>query len=119
MDLQWHLYLLSALFIVAGLNHFRMPKLYLKITPPFVPFPSFINYLVGFFEVVFGILLLISSFTKLAAWGIIFLLIVIFPANIYMYKQEKAALGLPKWLIIIRLPLQLGLILWTYQYTQN
>lgn len=117
MSFPWHLYLLAALFILAGLNHFRMPRLYLKITPPFVLFPSFINYFVGFLEMALGILLLISTYTKFAAWGLILLLIAIFPANVYMYQNEKAALGLPKWVRMVRLPLQFGLILWTYHYT--
>ena len=86
--------------------------------PPTIPYPNFMNYLVGFLETLLGILLLLSDFSKIAAWGIIFLLIAVFPANIYMYQYEKAALGLPKWVRFIRLPLQFALIIWTYQYTK-
>jgi len=118
MSLPWHLYILATLFIVAGLNHFRKPRLYLKITPSYIPFPNFINYLVGFLELTLGILLFFSDYTKMAAWGIIFLLIAIFPANLNMYQNESAALGLPKWVRFIRLPLQFALIIWTYQYTK-
>ena len=117
MNFQWHLYLFAALFIVAGLNHFRNPKLYLKIMPPSIPYPKIINYLVGFLEIILGLFLIFSEYTKIAAWGIILLLIAVFPANLYMYQSEKAALGLPKWIRLIRLPLQLVLIAWAFQYT--
>jgi uncharacterized membrane protein len=117
MAFPWHLYLLAGLFIVAGLNHFRNPRLYLKITPSYIPFPNIVNYIVGFLEIFFGILLLFSDYTKLAAWLIIILLIAIFPANLNMYQNEEVSLGLPKWVRFLRLPLQFALIIWTYQYT--
>jgi uncharacterized membrane protein len=39
-DLPWHLYLMALIYIVAGLNHFRNPRLYLKIIPPYLPNPK-------------------------------------------------------------------------------
>jgi len=45
------------------------------------------------------------------------LLIAVFPANLYMFQNDKAGLGLPKWVRFIRLPLQLVLIFWAYLYT--
>ena len=91
MIFPWHLYLMSFLYILAGFNHFRSPKMYIRIIP--------------------------SIFSKLSAWGIILLLIAIFPANLYMLQNEKASFGLPKWLLLFRLPLQLVLIYWAYLYT--
>lgn len=117
MSLPWHLYVLAALLIGAGINHFRKPKLYLKIIPPYFKNPVLLNKISGAFEIALGILLAIPSITKFAAWGIILLFIAVFPANIYMYQNKSAGLGLPKWLLFIRLPLQFVLIFWTYQYT--
>lgn len=117
MALPWHLYLMAVIYILAGLNHFRMPRLYIKMIPPSLPSPKVLNAISGIAELAFGILLCIPAVSAWSAWGIIALLIAIFPANVYMYTNEKAALGLPKWVRLIRLPLQLVLIAWAYMYT--
>ena len=52
-----------------------------------------------------------------AAWGIIALLVAVFPANLYMYQQNAS--GLPSWMLLVRLPLQLVLIAWAWWYTGN
>lgn len=116
MNLPWHQYVMGLLYILAGLNHFRQPKLYIKIIPPFFKNPKLLNQLSGLAEIILGALLCFTITSKLAALGIILLLIAIFPANYYMYKNDKAALGLPKWIRLVRLPLQLILIYWAYQY---
>lgn len=117
MDKPWHLYLMAVLYILAGLNHFRKPKFYEKIIPPFIPYKNYVNELIGFVEILFGIYLFIPMFSNLAAWSIIGLLVIIFPANIYMLINKKASLGIPTWILLVRLPLQFILIYWAYQYT--
>jgi len=117
MTLPWHLYLFAALFFGAGINHFRSPKVYLKIIPPFFKNPVLLNKISGAAEIILGIFLCIPKFSGYAAWGIVLLLIAVFPANIYMYQKESASLGLTKWMRFIRLPLQFLFIFWTYQYT--
>ena len=117
MNLPWHLYLMAVLYIVAGLNHFRNPGMYIRIIPPFFSDPKLINILSGVAEIAFGILLMFSFTIHFAAWGIIALLIAVFPANLYMYQNKKASFGLPKWILLVRLPLQIVLIFWAYQYT--
>ena len=117
MNLPWHLYLMAVLYILAGLNHFRKPGMYIKIIPPYFKNPKLLNILSGAAEVLFGILLTISATSHFAAWGIIILLIAIFPANLHMFLNKKASFSLPKWILFVRLPLQLVLIFWAYQYT--
>lgn len=117
MNLPWHLYLMAVLYIIAGLNHFRNPGMYIRIIPPFFSNPKLINILSGVAEVVLGILLMVSYTTNFAAWGIIALLIAVFPANLFMYQNKKASFGLPNWILFVRLPLQFVLIFWAYQYT--
>jgi len=117
MTLPWHLYLMASLYILAGINHFRVPRIYVKMIPSSLPAPKTLNTVSGLAEIILGILLCIPTVSAFAAWGIIALLIAIFPANIYMYTNEKAAMGLPKWVRLIRLPLQLALIYWAFLYT--
>ncbi|PIF33600.1 putative membrane protein [Flavobacterium sp. 9] len=117
MNLPWHLYLMAFLYIVAGLNHFRKPGMYIKIIPPAFKNPKLINTISGAAEIILGILLLFHPTTKLAAWGIIVLLIAVFPANLFMFQNKKASFGLPKWILFVRLFLQIIFVYWAYQYT--
>jgi uncharacterized membrane protein len=117
MSLPWHLYVMALLYVVAGINHFKNPRAYLKIIPPYFSNPKQINWLSGLAEIILGIALCIPLLSKFAAWGIILLLIFIFPANLHMYQNDNASLGLPKWMRLLRLPLQLVLMLWAFQYT--
>lgn len=107
---------MALLYIIAGINHFRKPDIYIKIIPPFISNKKLINELSGFLEIMLGIYLCVPIFSNLAAISIIILLILIFPSNIYMLINEKASLGLPKWLLILRLPIQFVLIFWAYHY---
>ena len=116
MSLPWHLYVMAALYILAGLNHFRVPKIYTKIIPPLFPAPKVLNILAGLAEIVLGILLCFPSATSYAALGIMALLIAIFPANMYMYLNDNVSLGLSKTIRFIRLPLQIVLLYWAYCY---
>ena len=113
---MWHLYLFAGFFIYAGISHFRNPKFFLKITPTWVPKPDMVNIFVGIAEILLGAGLILNVTRTLAAWGIIVLLIVVFPANVYHYQKARAK---GKHLIptLIRLPIQLLLIWWAYMYT--
>lgn len=108
---------MAAFYIFAGVSHFRTPKFFLKITPKWVPFPESVNLIVGGIEVLLGILLLIPITRPYAAWGIIALLVAVFPANIYHF-QKTMSKGRGKWfwITLIRLPLQGALIYWAYTF---
>ena len=115
--LPWHLHLMGILYVIAGLNHFRNPRLYLKIIPPYFPKPKLLNYLSGIAEIILGVGICIPMFSQMSAWGIIALLVAVFPANLYMFSNKKAGMGLPKIVLLLRLPLQIILMLWAYYYT--
>ncbi len=117
MNLPWHLYVMAVLYILAGINHFRKPKMYIKIIPPFFKNPKLLNTVSGAAEIILGILLLFSPTSHFAAWGIIALLVAVFPANLFMFQNINVSFGLPKWILFVRLPLQLVLIVWAFQYT--
>jgi uncharacterized membrane protein len=117
MALPWHLYLMASLYILAGLNHFRVPRIYTRMIPASLPKPKLLNAISGAVEIVLGIMLCIPQFSSIAAWGLILLLVAVFPSNVYMYTNEKAGMGLPKWVLLARLPLQLALIYWAWLYT--
>ena len=65
-----------------------------------------------------GLLLLVPRFTRLAAWGLILLLIAVFPANLNMARNPALFPEIPPIAAWVRLPLQLVLIAWAYWYTR-
>ena len=111
-------YLLCVFFVVAGLNHFINPAFYLKIMPPFLPSHLLLVYLSGFFEMALGGMILISALTHIAAWGLIVLLIAIFPANIHMAINPQLYPEINPVLLWLRLPLQAVFIAWAYWFAQ-
>jgi uncharacterized membrane protein len=110
------LYLQAIVYIVAGLNHFISPKTYLAIMPPYIPAHEQMVMLSGVAEVVLGVGLLFPATRPLAAWGLVLLLIAVFPANVYMVTSNRFR-RFPAWLRWARLPLQGILIWWAYRYT--
>jgi uncharacterized membrane protein len=111
-------YLLAIFMVGAGTMHFSRPDFYLKIMPPYLPLHLELVYLSGFFEVALGLLLLVPKASRIAAWGIIALLIAVFRANIYVY-QHQDVLPAPPIMHLLRLPLQGLFILWAYWYTRR
>lgn len=112
-------YLLSAFFIFAGVNHFRDPEFYLRIMPPYLPWHSTLHLTAGAFEVIFGVMLLIPRFQNLAAWGLIALLLAVYPANIHMAINHQLYPELPMAFHWIRLPLQFVFIAWAWWFTKT
>ncbi len=107
------------LFVVAGLNHFVNTPFYVSIMPPYLPWHVALVYASGLAEIGLGGLLLVERWSRLAAWGLIALLIAVFPANVHMAmdsEQYEWASPLALWL---RIPLQGLLIVWAYWYTSR
>ena len=105
---------LAALFyIFAGFLHFVHPAPYLKIVPPYLPWHRALVYVSGAAEVSGGIGLLIPRLRRAAAWGLVALLIAVFPANVYMATDhiQITLRPMPEWVDWARLPLQ-GLLIW-------
>lgn len=107
--LRW---LLGLGFVAAGFNHFIAPRLYLAIMPPTLPWPLALVYVSGVAEIVGGIGVLIPVTRKLAGWGLIALLIAVFPAN--LHAAFHGAGSIPPWILWARLPFQLVFIAWVY-----
>ena len=76
--------LFAAIFIFGGMNHFRDSALYAGMIPPWLPLHLQLVYISGVAEILLGLLFLIPRFTRPAAWGLVALLIAVFPANLHM-----------------------------------
>jgi uncharacterized membrane protein len=110
-------YLLATFMVAAGTMHFVEPDFYVEIMPPYLPMPRELVLLSGFFEIVLGLLLLHPRISRLAAWGIVVLLIAVFPANIYLYQHQELVPA-PPILHLLRLPLQGLFLLWAYWHAK-
>ena len=112
---------LSLFFINVGVDHFINPDFYLNIMPDYLPFHAEAVYLSGFFEILGGIVVLIPKLRALARWGLISLLIAVFPANIYLFNSEIAqnSYGISSQDALIRMPFQIPLIIIAYWHSKS
>ncbi len=96
--------------------HFRAAETYLKIMPPVLPFPLFLVYASGVAEILGGIGVWPRQTRRLAGWGLVALLVAVFPANIQMAWQgtEQVGIDVPRWIWIARLPFQAVFIAWVW-----
>ena len=110
------LYIMALIYILAGIMHFIKPKMYLRIMPPYMPWHKELVFASGIAEVLLGVGLCIPFLKDLSIYGIILMLLVFLTVHFYMLNEPKASGGLPKWLLILRIPLQFGLIYWAWIY---
>jgi uncharacterized membrane protein len=114
------LYVQSLFYLVAGINHFRSPNSYLQIIPHYIPGPVIINIMAGGFELLFSLLLILPKTRRVAAWGIVLMLIAFLPVHISMIGEAPLKLGnltvspLLAWVRLVLL--QPLLILWAAWY---
>ena len=116
MTYPWHLYLMAGMYVVAGVMHFIYPKAYKRIMPKYLPKHGLLVFWSGIAEIILGVALCYSQTKNLAIYGIITMLAVFLMVHFYMLSSEKAAAGVPKWILILRIPLQFGLMYWAYWY---
>ncbi|GAC1659080.1 MAG: DoxX family protein [Gemmatimonadaceae bacterium] len=107
---------LATFFVCAGVFHFIRLADYVNVVPEWLPQPRVLVYASGLCEIAGGLGLLTSRTRSAAAWGLMALLVAVFPANIQMLV---AALGTGRWgmepfLLALRLPAQPLLIAWVW-----
>ena len=108
----------AVFFVGAGINHFLKTDFYLRMMPPYLPLHLELVYLSGIAEIALGVFLLIPRTSVVAAWGIIALLVAVFPANLQMAIHPEVFPELRSVFLWIRLPLQGILIAWAFWYTR-
>ena len=110
--------IMSCFYMNVGVKHFVEPEWFLQIMPPNFPHHYQAVYWSGFFEILFGFLLINPKTRFIAGWGIIFVMITVFPANLYLAVTDGAVMNISKELAWGRLPFQyvfIGLAYWHAQ----
>jgi uncharacterized membrane protein len=118
-------YVMGALYVLAGVLHFVAPKTFARAVPPEFPRPVALVYLSGIAEVILGIGVTIRATRRQSAWGLVALLVAVFPANVHLATSDVATDAVPEWAegvtrlaVWARLPLQAVLVLWAWWYTR-
>lgn len=103
--------LTAASFVGVGVLHFTHDHLFVLLMPPYLPWHLELVWLSGVFEILGGVGLLVPRARRFASWGLLALLVAVFPANVHMAMAgvELPLDGLPqsdtgRW---VRLPFQL------------
>ncbi|HEX4120824.1 MAG TPA: DoxX family protein [Verrucomicrobiae bacterium] len=109
---QW---VVGLFFIGAGANHFLTPKPYLSMMPSYLPAHAALVQISGVAEILGGIGILLPATQRLAAVGLILLLIAVFPANLNVALHGWPGESIPDWLLWFRLPFQILFIWWVYR----
>ena len=112
---------MSFMYVFIGIKHFTDPQYFIGITPPQIPFKKFAVYFTGILEIIGGVLILNHKTRKIGAYTLMLLLIIVFPANIYLYLSETAQqlLGINKTDALIRMPFQIPLLLLAYWHSKE
>lgn len=118
MEAPWHLFLMACMYILAGTMHFIKPRMYERIMPRYLPAHRILVYLSGAAEIILGIGLFFPETRAIAIYGIIIMLAVFLLVHFYMLSSKKAGAGIPKWALILRIPLQFFLMYWAWYYLQ-
>jgi uncharacterized membrane protein len=113
--MQYSRVLLAIFMVAAGVYHFVNPQIYVSIMPKYLPWHLALVYVSGVLEILFGVGLL-TRFSSFAAWGLMALLVGVFPANLNMAVHPELAPQIPRVLLWLRLPLQAVLIWWSWQF---
>lgn len=114
-------WILVVFMVVAGTNHFIAPATYDAMMPDVLPAHRALVYVSGVAEICGGLGLIVPATRRLAAWGLIALLLAVFPANVNMAVNHLPLGGteLPSWALWARLPMQLVLIAWAYWFARQ
>ena len=112
------IYLMSLFYISIGIKHFTNTSWFLKIMPPYLPYHKELVYLSGVFEIILGIMLIFEKTRFLSGWGLILLLIAVFPANIYLAQTNGAAMNISSAVSWGRLPFQAVFIILAYWHSK-
>ena len=97
------------LFVVTLASTPSLDRLFSRTPPP----------LSGVAEVALGLGLLWPASRPWAAWGIVALLIAVFPANLQMFQDADKWTDMPRWGLAVRLPIQGLLIYWAWTLTRG
>ncbi len=112
---------MGSAYIYVGVRHFIDPDFFVAIMPDYLPYHLEAVYISGAFEIILGGMLFFKKSRWIAGWGLIALLVAVFPANVFLAQNETAqqTLNISQITAIIRLPFQALFIGLAYWHTKD
>lgn len=118
------LYVMAGLYVFVGFQHLMDPAFFVAIVPPDLPGPEWLVLASGLIEITLGVYLLEPRTRVFAAWGLIALLVAVYPANIHAALhnigppsgEPGSGNAVVNW---VRLPFQAVFIAWAWWYTRD
>lgn len=83
------LVLVTVFFVVGGQAHFTATGFFVKIVPPYVPFPLLMVYVTGVLELIGSAAIWVPKWRSSAGIGLVALTVCVTPANIYMWMNPE------------------------------
>jgi len=112
---------LALMFVFTGVAHFTGPRADLvAMVPPKLPHPEALVTITGLAEFAGAFGLMMPGFHRVAAYGLMALLVLLFPANVYASRTGHTIAGRPHTPLPFRTILQIfwiGLLWWSVQDT--
>lgn len=90
----------------------------MRIIPGYLPWPRILVYLSGISEIALGFGLCFPEIRDLSVYGILLMLTIFLSVHVHMITDVNTRLGIPLWILILRLPLQGLLMYWAWWYLQ-
>ena len=111
--------LMGAMYVTAGLAHFALTPLFASIVPDYLPAHRELVLASGVAEIAGGLGVIYPPTRRAAAWGLVVMLVAVFPANVWMARHPERWPSIPQGMLYARLPLQVPLIWWAWSYTRR
>jgi len=99
---------LSLILVFAGVSHFTsMREDFLRMMPPWIPWPRAMVYFTGICEIAGAVGLLLPEFRRAAAYALIAFFLAVLPANIHAARAGITLRGKPATNLWLRIPMQI------------
>jgi uncharacterized membrane protein len=111
--------ILAAFWIGAGVNHFRVPKVYMAIMPDYFPAHREMVLWSGVAEIIGGAAVIAPGTRRFARWWLLGVLAAVYPANVDMALHPERFKSIPPVALWVRLPLQFACAWWVWKATES
>lgn len=120
--MPWGRWGMGSLYVVSGVSHFVWTPVYAAIVPSYLPAHHALVLVSGVAEILGGVGVLAARWFpgagRAAAWGIVLLLLAVWPANVWMAQHPELFPQVPLWVAWLRVPFQVPLIWWAWRSTR-
>lgn len=105
-------------YLFAGIAHFTRFDYFLSLEPSFMPQPRLVVTAVGTLLILLSFFLPFRATSRWACYGALFILSVSVPIDLYIWWIGGAGVPLPTWMLALRAPFHLLLMLWAFWHSR-